>query len=120
MLVVLDLRAERHRIGNDVVLEIDRQVDKAALHGAPLNWPVRDHLIAGIREVGQLLGTDRVEDGLGQELAHALLAEIVEAQAIAGNELRIGHTVIVPAAHDLEAAEQARAFLLGDLAITRV
>ena len=34
VLVILDLGPERRGIGNDVVLEIDRQIDEATLHGA--------------------------------------------------------------------------------------
>ena len=109
VLVILDLRAERHGIGNDVVLEIDRQVDETALHGLP---PRRNGLSVDGAPVNSR--GDRL-DRLRQELADALLAEVVEMQAVVGDELRVGHAVVVPGAHDLEAAEQAGALLLGDL-----
>ena len=68
---------------------------------------MRKGSVWGFRRTGQLARLDRLEDRHRQQLADALLAEVVEMQAVVGDELRVRHAIIVPGPHDLEASEQA-------------
>ena len=78
----------------------------------PMGSGRQKNLIPRLRRLDrQLRRLDRVQDRQREQLADALLAEVVEVQAVAGDELRVRHAVVVPGAHDGETKQEEERLL---------